>query len=91
MTLKRGFTIFPDEQYVYRALRTVWKSFHRPDPSEISSFRIKYGLVDRPYLMMIGDRKGTGGYKNGQLLFRAVGRLSDRTRFTIVCVGGHLC
>jgi hypothetical protein len=37
---------------------------------------------------MVGDRIGLDGYKNGKLVFDAVGKLVDRKRFTVVCVGG---
>jgi glycosyltransferase involved in cell wall biosynthesis len=66
----------------------VWRSFYPPSPQEIASLRNKYGLSDRPYVLMVGDRVGVGGYKNGELVFKAIGRLHDPGRFTLVCVGG---
>lgn len=41
------------------------------------------------YLLMVGDRSGAGGYKNGILAFRAA-EIAARQghRFEIVCVGG---
>jgi glycosyltransferase involved in cell wall biosynthesis len=66
----------------------VWKSFYPPAPQEIASLRNKYGLSNRPYVLMVGDRVGVGGYKNGELVFKAIGQFADPARFTLVCVGG---
>ena len=66
----------------------VWRSFFPPSPQEIASLRNKYGLSDRPYVLMVGERVGIDGYKNGELVFKAIGRLPDPSRFTLVCVGG---
>jgi glycosyltransferase involved in cell wall biosynthesis len=66
----------------------VWRSFYPPAPQEIESLRRKYALSDRPYVLMVGERSGVDGYKNGELVFRAIGRLRDPSQFTIVCVGG---
>jgi len=66
----------------------VWKSFYPPAPQEIASLLNKHRLSDRPYVMMVGDRVGVSGYKNGELVFKAIGQLADPARFTLVCVGG---
>jgi glycosyltransferase involved in cell wall biosynthesis len=66
----------------------VWRSFHPPSPREIALLRGKFGLSDNPYVLMVGDRSGVDCYKNGGLVFKAIGRLPDPSRFTIVCVGG---
>jgi glycosyltransferase involved in cell wall biosynthesis len=66
----------------------VWRSFYRPSPQEIVSLRKKYGLSDRPYVLMVGERVGVRGSKNGELLFKAIARLPDPSQFTLVCVGG---
>ncbi len=66
----------------------VWRSFYRPSPQEVISLRNKYGLSDRPYVLMVGERVGVDGYKNGELVFKALGSLPDPSRFTLVCVGG---
>jgi glycosyltransferase involved in cell wall biosynthesis len=66
----------------------VWRSFYPPSPQEVTLLRKKYGLSERPYVLMVGDRVGLDGYKNGELVFKAIGRLPDPSRFTIVCVGG---
>ncbi len=67
----------------------VWRSFYPPSPQEIASLRNKYGLSDEPYLLMVGDRVGVDGYKNGELVFKAIRRLPDPSRFTLVCAGGN--
>lgn len=66
----------------------VWRCFYPPSPKEIASLRKKHGLSDLPYVLMVGDRVGVDGYKNGELVFKAIGRLPDPSRFTLVCVGG---
>ena len=66
----------------------VWRSFYRPSPQEIVSLRKKYGLSDRLYVLMVGERVGVDGSKNGELLFKAIARLPDPSQFTLVCVGG---
>jgi glycosyltransferase involved in cell wall biosynthesis len=66
----------------------VWRSFFPPSPREIASVRKKYGLSNRSYVLMVGERVGVNGYKNGELLFKAMARLPDPSQFTLVCVGG---
>jgi hypothetical protein len=51
--------------------------------------RKKYGLSEQPYVLMVGDRDGLDGHKNGELVFKAIGRLPDPSRFTVVCIGGE--
>jgi glycosyltransferase involved in cell wall biosynthesis len=66
----------------------VWRSFYPPMQREIASLRNKYGLADRPYVLMVGERVGVDGHKNGDLVFKAMARLPDPARYTLVCVGG---
>ena len=57
----------------------------KPQPREkIDAFKLKYGIT-RPYFLLVGIRTG---YKGAHLLFQALSRLSDRSSFEIVCVGG---
>src|SRR5262249_45097144 len=49
--------------------------FHRPSAAAISAFRSRQNLGQRPYLIMVGERIGHGGYKNGALAFRALAQL----------------
>lgn len=76
------------EGSTYVAHCGVWKSFYPPSPNEITSFRSKHRLSGQPYVLMVGDRVGVDGYKNGKLAFDAMSRLPDPSRFTLVCVGG---
>lgn len=76
------------EGSTYVAHCGVWKSFYPPSPHEITSFRNKHRLSERPYVLMVGDRMGLDGYKNGELVFDAMSRLPDPSQFTLVCVGG---
>ena len=66
----------------------VGEAFRPADAAEVERFRKAHGL-DRPYLLMVGDRAGYQGYKNGLLLFRALGLGEPATRdLTVLCVGG---
>jgi glycosyltransferase involved in cell wall biosynthesis len=67
----------------------VWSSFHEVDAHEVPRLRSSYDLGEHPYVLLVGERTGFGGYKNGKLLFRAIGRMQDSARYTIVCVGGQ--
>ena len=51
------------------------KVFTRPSPSVVTAFRAKHRLSDRTYVIMVGERVGFCGYKNGALAFRALARL----------------
>ncbi len=56
--------------------------------AEVARMRAERGL-QRPYLLMVGDRSGAGGYKNGILAFRAAEIAAKRGQvFEIVCIGG---
>lgn len=67
----------------------VAPQFFRPDPIDVKAFRAKHGIRRRPYVMMVGERLGFGGYKNGALVFRALAQLPADKAPTLVCVGGH--
>jgi glycosyltransferase involved in cell wall biosynthesis len=56
--------------------------------SEIEAFRLKHGIL-RPYVLIVGDRRGVDGYKNSGLVFRAFNRWPGGADAAIVCVGGH--
>ncbi len=45
--------------------------------------------ITQPYFIIVGDRVGLDGYKNGIHTFRALSQLPDREQFEIVCVGGN--
>ena len=62
--------------------------FRPASEQEVREFKRRHKIV-KPYVLMVGDRLGFGGYKNGLLLFRAISLLPDPTRFTLVFVGGH--
>jgi glycosyltransferase involved in cell wall biosynthesis len=65
----------------------VDEHFFAATDADASSFRSAYA-VDRPYFMVVGDRRGVGGYKNVRLLFRALRDLPDAADYEVVCVGG---
>ena len=55
---------------------------------EVERFRREH-RIERPYFLLVGDRRGVGGYKNTELLFRALRGWSELSRYEVVCVGGH--
>lgn len=59
--------------------------FYVSSGDDISAFRRQYG-VTAPYVVFIGDR---AGYKNAELLFRALSLLKNAQDLEVVCVGGH--
>jgi hypothetical protein len=61
----------------------------RPAAEEdVAAFRSAHG-IDRPYFLLVGDRRGVGGYKNTELLFRALRGWSELGEHEVVCVGGQ--
>ncbi|MDQ2102075.1 glycosyltransferase family 4 protein [Azospirillum isscasi] len=63
-------------------------AFRPAEAAEVDAFRKAHGLTG-PYVLMVGERSGYQGYKNGLLLFRALGLGDPATRgLTVLCVGG---
>jgi glycosyltransferase involved in cell wall biosynthesis/GT2 family glycosyltransferase len=59
-----------------------------PSPTEaLEAFRKKHRL-EKPYLLLVGERVGLGGYKNAASFFRALQDWRRRDAYEIVCVGG---
>jgi glycosyltransferase involved in cell wall biosynthesis len=67
----------------------VGDAFRPASDGEIEYFRRAHRL-DRPYFLLVGDRRGVDGYKNTKLLFRALRGWSGRGGHEVVCVGGRL-
>jgi glycosyltransferase involved in cell wall biosynthesis len=53
----------------------------------VTAFRAEYGL-DRPYFLVVGERRGVEGYKNVRLVFRALSDWPEADAHELVCVGG---
>ena len=62
-------------------------NFSPADREEISGFRSKYSIT-KPYFLLVGERVGWHGYKNGILFFKAFSQLANKFDFDIVCAGG---
>lgn len=67
----------------------VAPGFSRPDDGEIAAFQKANGLQGNTYVMMVGERSGYGGYKNGELVFRALAAMPDDNPVVLLCVGGQ--
>jgi glycosyltransferase involved in cell wall biosynthesis len=66
---------------------SVADEFHEATADEVAAFRREQGLNDR-YVLMVGDRRGWHGYKNGILAFAGIAHLNSSERPAIVCIGG---
>ena len=74
----------------YVAHNGVDPCFTRPSEDVVDAFRNRHGLTRKPYVLMVGERIGFGGYKNGSLAFRALAAMPESGDLTLVCVGGQL-
>jgi glycosyltransferase involved in cell wall biosynthesis len=63
--------------------------FTRPDQAEVDAFKQRHGLNGKRYVLMVGERRGFGGYKNGALVFRALAGMADGEALTLLCAGGQ--
>jgi glycosyltransferase involved in cell wall biosynthesis len=82
--------LFPEiaEADVALAYCGLPREFAPAEEAAIAGMRRDLGLSG-PYVLMVGDRSGVGGYKNGILAFRAAERAAQRgLRLEVVCVGG---
>jgi hypothetical protein len=66
----------------------VDKVFEPASKEAVAAFW-KAHRIDRPYFLLVGDRRGVDGYKNTQLLFRALRGWSEQRQHEVVCVGGR--
>jgi hypothetical protein len=56
--------------------------------AEVASFKTKHAL-ERPYFLVVGERRGVEGYKNVELVFRAFRDWEGADDYEIVCIGGR--
>lgn len=63
------------------------KGFSPATAEAVEQFKTQHHLT-KPYYLMVGDRTGANGYKNGILFFRALNQLPKDKDFAVVCVGG---
>lgn len=62
-------------------------NFSPASPEEIEHFKTQYSIA-KPYLLLVGERIGWKGYKNGLLFFQAFSQFHSKSDFEIVCTGG---
>ena len=62
--------------------------FRPASTDDVAAFRTAHD-IDRPYLLLVGERRGVDGYKNTELLFRALHGWSELGDHEVVCVGGQ--
>ncbi len=61
--------------------------FSEATSAEIQDFKSKYN-ISNPYFLLVGERVGSGGYKNTALFFKAFSQLANKFDREIICVGG---
>jgi hypothetical protein len=66
----------------------VEELFRPAPPDEVAEFR-RARDIRRPYFLLVGERLGVDGYKNTELLFRALDGWDALSEHEIVCVGGQ--
>ena len=83
--------LYPDlpRGQTYVAPVGVAPEFSPPSPHVVETFRAAHGLGDKPYVIMVGERFGFGGYKNGTLAFRALAQMPAECPLALICVGGQ--
>jgi glycosyltransferase involved in cell wall biosynthesis len=77
-----------DPNNITVALNGVDSLFSPSSDAEIDKFCTTY-QIERPYLIIVGDRVGLNGYKNAVHAFRSISQLPHPEQFEIVCVGGN--
>jgi Glycosyl transferases group 1 len=65
----------------------VHEVFRPAAAHEVAAFLEADG-IGRPYFLLVGERLGLAGYKNTELLFRALHGWSRLNEHEVVCVGG---
>ena len=62
--------------------------FSPASSDEVESFRVKFN-ISQPYALLVGNRLGCDGYKNSNLLFKALDIINQMQTIAVVCVGGE--
>jgi hypothetical protein len=65
----------------------VDEHFFGASEDDAAAFRSSYD-VERPYFLVVGNRRGVDGYKNVMLLFRALRGWKEVASHELICVGG---
>ena len=65
----------------------VDEHFFGASADDAAAFRAAHD-VERPYFLVVGNRRGLDGYKNVMLLFRALRGWKDVGDHELICVGG---
>lgn len=77
-----------DPRRVLVAHNSVTPVFQPCPDDAIIQFRKAHG-IDRDFIMMVGERFGWRGYKNGGVVFAALAQMEPEERPLLVCVGGQ--
>jgi glycosyltransferase involved in cell wall biosynthesis len=77
-----------DPRRVLVAHNSVAAAFRPCGEDEIRRFREEHA-IERDFVMMVGERFGWRGYKNGGVVFAALAQMDPKERPLLVCVGGQ--
>jgi glycosyltransferase involved in cell wall biosynthesis len=85
--LLKFYPDIPDSSVIVAHCGVDRDVFYPRGAQEITQFRDRY-KIEGDYYLFVGDRTQTKGYKNSQLFFNSLSKLSSLD-FSIVCVGGN--
>ncbi len=76
-----------DPKSVLIAYCSIDPIFSPVSEKECQQFKERYGIT-RDFVLLVGERMGWEGYKNGTVVFAALGSMKKEDRPLLVCVGG---
>jgi glycosyltransferase involved in cell wall biosynthesis len=75
-------------KHAHVVLLGVEEVFRPASTDDVAAF-LAARSISRPYFLLVGERRGRDGYKNTELLFRALHNASQLSGHEVVCVGGQ--
>jgi glycosyltransferase involved in cell wall biosynthesis len=82
------FHPYIDPSSVQIAHNSVAPVFKQLLPNDVQDFKVAHG-IEQDYILLVGERSGWQGYKNGKVVFAALGKMAAKDRPLLVCVGGQ--
>ncbi|OYU53630.1 MAG: hypothetical protein CFE27_01765 [Alphaproteobacteria bacterium PA1] len=82
------FHPYIDPKSVLVAYCSIDPVFSPVSEKECQQFKEKYNIT-RDFVILVGERMGWEGYKNGTVVFAALGSMKKEDRPLLVCVGGN--
>lgn len=82
------FHPYIDPKSVLIAYNSIDPIFSPISEKECQQFKEKFNIT-RDFVLLVGERMGWEGYKNGTVVFAALGSMKKEDRPLLVCVGGN--